>query len=263
MSFEIKYDKDGVVVPGTPPSDEPVSVQQESAAEVHESGSEQSVEGADPIPEPTTKRSDVKESWSVLRDRIEKSERRSADLEKALAEAQSKNNNAQEDDDTGLPVDEDALVEQRHLSKVDKKIKKLEQQLKQYEQQSATSATEARLKKQYPDFDSVVSSESLANLSATYPELAHTLNSTGDLYNKAVAAYTMIKRLGLAEQEDAYQNEKALAQKNASKPKSLASISPQQGDSPLSKANAFANGTIDDDMKKQLWKEMNDLRRNF
>src|SRR5439155_24738010 len=115
MSFEIKYDKDGVVVPGTPPSDEPVSVQQESATEVHESGSEQSVEGADPIPEPTTKRSDVKESWSVLRDRIEKSERRSADLERALAEAQSKNNNAQEDDDTGLPVDEDALVEQRHL----------------------------------------------------------------------------------------------------------------------------------------------------
>jgi hypothetical protein len=42
----------------------------------------------------------------------------------------------------------------------------------------------------------------------------------------------------------------------------MASISPQQGDSPLTKANAFAtDGNFGDDMKKQLWKEMNSYRR--
>jgi hypothetical protein len=56
--------------------------------------------------------------------------------------------------------------------------------------------------------------------------------------------------------------DKLRAQKNAAKPKPLASVNPQQGDSPLSKANAFANG-LTDDLKKQLRKEMEDARRSI
>jgi hypothetical protein len=47
-----------------------------------------------------------------------------------------------------------------------------------------------------------------------------------------------------------------IAHKNASKPKPLASVSPQQADSPLSKANAFANMPLSKEVKNQLHKEM-------
>lgn len=39
-------------------------------------------------------------------------------------------------------------------------------------------------------------------------------------------------------------------------------LSPQQGDSPLSKANAFANG-LTEDLKKQLQKEMFEARNQI
>ncbi len=51
-------------------------------------------------------------------------------------------------------------------------------------------------------------------------------------------------------------------QKNASKPKPLASVNPQQGDSPLSRANAFANG-LTEELKDQLRKEMSESRRGY
>jgi hypothetical protein len=55
--------------------------------------------------------------------------------------------------------------------------------------------------------------------------------------------------------------DRAAAQKNASKPKPLASVSPQQGDSPLSRANAFANG-LTPELQKQLRQEMEEARKN-
>ena len=117
-----------------------------------------------------------------------------------------------------------------------------------------------RLKTQYPDFDNIVSRENLESLRLAYPEIAQTINSSSDLYSQAVSAYTMIKKLGIGV-EDSFIEEKAAIQRNAAKPKPLASINPQQGDSPLSKANAFAtSGKLTDELKAQMLKEMNEFR---
>lgn len=70
----------------------------------------------------------------------------------------------------------------------------------------------------------------------------------------------MIKNLGIVPQE-VPNTEQERVNKNMAKPRPLISASPQQGDSPLSHANAFANG-LTDDLKKQLWKEMDQIRRN-
>ena len=67
--------------------------------------------------------------------------------------------------------------------------------------------------------------------------------------------------LHVFEKPDNYKTDRELAQKNASKPKPLASVSPQQGDSPLSRANAFANG-LTNELKAQLRKEMEEARKN-
>lgn len=155
--------------------------------------------------------------------------------------------NEQEDSD----LRPDDIPEWRH---VDKHIKKLEQQLQAYQQQASASATEAKLKTQYPDFDQVVSESNIRSLREKYPELATTINSTQDLYSKAVSAYTIIKRMGIAS-DQTYNKDHERAVANVNKPRPLSSVAPQQGESPLSRANAFAEG-LTDELKEQLRKEM-------
>ena len=258
MSFEMKYDAEGTPIKS--PMPEFVEPAQEEIVErpiVDQEEVEVEEEPVAPVAAP--RESPAQESWKILREKADRAERRNAELEAALLQASS--NKQDPEEDLGFSIEEDALAEGKHLNKVSKKIQKLENQLKQYEQQAAATSVETRLKNQYPDFDSIVSVENLTNLRAAYPELANSINSTTDLYSKAVSAYTMIKKLGISPHNDAFEADKATAHRNASKPKSLASISPQQGDSPLSRANAFANGNLTDDMKKQMWKEMNQYRK--
>ena len=206
--------------------------------------------------------SDKEKNLRFLREKAEKLERERDEALKYIQSLQKPTQpQQQEQDQDEITINDNDLVEGKHLSKITKKYKKLEEQLKQYQQQSSETVIETKLKTQFPDFDKVVSKDNVELLRATYPELAQTLNTSTDLYNKAVSAYTMIKKLGI-HKEDTFQSDKALAQKNAAKPKPLASIAPQQGDSPLSRANAFANG-LTDDLKAQLRKEMEDARRNL
>ncbi len=272
MSFEMKYDVNGIPLKTNVEPVAPVEVveqeqrvvevmaenQPETEPELVENQPEVVPEVATPVEKPSA----AQESWKALRQQKELAEKRALEAEKRLQESQKQpNQQAADEEDLSLNLGEDDFAEGKHLSKVDKKIQRLENQLKQYQEQSALSATEARLKAQFPDFDRILSVENMDNLQAAYPEIANTINSSNDLYSKAVTAYTMIKKLGIAPQEDVFSNDRALAQRNAAKPKPLASISPQQGDSPLSKANAFANGTLTDDLKKSLWKEMNEYRK--
>lgn len=199
--------------------------------------------------------------FKAVRDLKEKAERerdeaikRAQDLEARYATTQS---HEPYPDDIDLGNDE--LAEGKHLKAVVNELKKIKNELKQYQSQSSSSLIEARLKMEYPDIERVVSKENIEILSAQYPSLAATINASPDLYNKAVAAYTLIKKFGI-QPEDLYQEDRARAQYNASKPRSLSSANPQQGDSPLSHANAFANG-LTEELKSQLYKEMMNARR--
>lgn len=154
----------------------------------------------------------------------------------------------------------DDIVEGKHLSRYDRKIKELEGKLKTYQEQSTAVSVEAKLQAQYPDFEKIVTQENIGLLTKAYPELAQTINSSSDLYSKAVSAYTMIKKLGI-QPGNTYEAEKTKAHMNASKPRPLASVGSQQGDSPLTKANAFADG-LTEDLKKQLYKETLEAMKN-
>ncbi len=264
----MKYDRDGTPIKQSelaatreePSQVEPVrdemSLPIEQLAETMETLDQEVVEK--PIVKPTA----PQESWKILREKAERAERRAQEAEQLLEQYNNRPNQiSNNDEDLSFSVDEDSLVEGKHLTKVDKKIQRLENQLKQYQQQATLNTAESKLKAQYPDFDHVVSSENLANLKAAYPEIAHTINSSSDLYSKAVSAYTMIKKLGISEPVDEYKADKEMARKNAAKPRPMASISPQQGDSPLTKANAFATGELTPELKAQLWKETNQYRK--
>lgn len=193
-------------------------------------------------------------NFKQLRELKERAERERDELIKQLQQMQQP---AEEEDDIGIGADD--FAEGKHLKKLNKDIKELKKQLNEYKTHSSEITTEAKIKSQYPDFDSVVTKDSIDRLRQDYPELATTINSSLDLYTKAVAAYTLIKKFGI--NDTSYMQDKLLATKNAAKPRPLASVSPQQGDSPLSRANAFANG-LTEELKEQLRKEMYAHRKN-
>jgi len=199
----------------------------------------------------------ISKSWRDLRAKAERIERERDEAMRRVQELEAKRNNIVEEED--IRLGDDDIAEGKHLSKLNKKIKALQEEVHGYKQQSSMVATEVRLKTQYPDFDKVVTKENIESLRDMYPEIAQTLNAGSDLYATGVSAYTMIKKLGI-QGEDVYQAEKAIAHRNAAKPRPIASVAPQQGDSPLSKANAFANG-LTDELKEQLRREMFEARR--
>lgn len=201
-------------------------------------------------------------NFRALREKAERAERERDEMARRLQELDARRDakEEKEEEDDNFSIGDDEVAEGKHLSKVARKIKRLEEQLSKYQQQTTVSTTEARLKAQYPDFDTVVNKDSIDELKRSYPDIAATLNSSPDLYNTASSAYTLIKKLGIY-QEDNFVADRARAQSNAAKPRPLTSVSPQQGESPLSRANAFANG-LTDDLKKQLHKEMIDAIKN-
>lgn len=160
-----------------------------------------------------------------------------------------------------LGIDADALAEGKHLKPLMKELRSLKNELNQYKKQTQQETIEVRLKTRFPDFDKVVSQTNLEMLRSANPELAEAILATPDQFKQATLAYQMVKQYGIY-QEDNFVQEKVLAQKNAAKPKPLASVSPQQGESPMSKANAFANG-LTSDLKAQLLREMNQYKKGF
>ena len=164
-------------------------------------------------------------------------------------------------DDFNFDVADDALLEGKDAKRLVQELQNVKKQLKKFSSQSTETAVEAKIRATYPDFNNVVSQENVSRLNEEYPEIAQTLRDTPDLYNKASAAYSIMKKFGIYK-DMTYEEDKMKAIKNAQKPRPVASVNPQQGDSPLSKANAFANG-LSKDLQKQLLEEMKMARRNL
>lgn len=288
MSFDMKYDKDGMPVrsaevrnaldkaaAAVAPAPEPVvEIQAQTAPEVVETQVVETQPEVDVVvpleevieevaPEPVKETSQAK-NFRAIRERAERAERERDEYFRMIQQqelAKLKVQAPQEEEDLSFNVDADALVEGKHLSKVDKKIQQLERKLAQYEQRSTENNAETRLKTQYSDFDSVVTPDNIATLKEDYPELAQAIIATPDLYAKGKTAYMLLKKFGIAA-DPVVVAEKALVQKNAAKPRPLASVAPQQGNSPMSQANAFANG-LTKELREQLNRELNDARRNM
>jgi hypothetical protein len=204
-------------------------------------------------PVETPKETPAQMSWRQLREKADKAERERDELARQMQQySQKPQQKASEEEDDEIRVQPDDLVEGKHLSRYDKKIKKLEAQLHEYQAKTYEATAESRIKQEFPDYDKIVTHESLSILKSQFPELASSISSNPDLYSKAKAAHLAITKLGINPNDTSGQQ--ATIDKNIAKPKPLASIAPQQSDSPLTRANAFASG-LTQELKDQLYKE--------
>jgi hypothetical protein len=299
MSFDIKYDRDGnpikdkiiaqnlevaAEVPeqirsgfakSAPDRDELPHIQQESSSSedypIERAISNVESDSAVEVEEVATATETPKErNMRILREAKESADRerqramqerdeaikRAEDLERRY----KKSSQVQVDDESDdFNIGEDDLAEGKHLKKVYKEVKDLKKQVEYYKQNAQTQTIESRIRSEFPDFANVVTPDNITLLKHIKPRQAALLDQSTDLYETAATAYEMIKEYVIPP-EDKYVQQKQVAQRNAAKPKPVASLSPQSGDSPLSKANAFANG-FTPELAAQLRKEMEEIRK--
>lgn len=251
---------------------EPVQQQEESneleESDVVDTIDTQDVEQEEEAPAPKAKNN--QDNFRNLREARERAEWERDTLKAQIEQMQRSGNRSEpvkqevqqeEPDDFDFQIEDDALLEGKHAKKLVQELKKVKKELRSYHSQTSETAVEAKIKSNFPDFTDVVSQQNVARLNSEFPEIAQTLRDTPDIYNKAAAAYSIMKRFGIYK-DTSYDEDKMKAVKNAQKPRPVASVSPQQGDSPLSKANAFANG-LNKELQKKLLEEMNAARRNM
>lgn len=167
----------------------------------------------------------------------------------------------QEPEDYEINIADDDLVAGKDMRKVDSRTKALEKRLAQYEAQAKESAAESRVRSKCPDLDQVVTDENIYMLRQNYPEVAQSLASSPDNWDKLASVYTMIKTLGIHKTKS-YESDKMKALNNVKKPRPVNSVSPQQGESPLSNVNAFVTDyKMTKDAKAASWKEMQDAMK--
>jgi len=186
-------------------------------------------------------------------------ERERQELADKLRQYEQTTQQPQQPQDEEPDYGDNDFVEGRVLKK---EITGLKKQLEAFQQQQKITTDEEKLRRQYSDFDDVVNPENMELFKKKNPAMADIIaRSQSSLFSRGEAAYRMIKEL-THQVTDNHAQDRAKAHENMSKPRPLNSVSPQTGDGPLSMANAFANG-LTDDVKKQLWKEMEEATKRL
>jgi hypothetical protein len=269
LEADKRMKQDGIIQEETvtPPveSKHPMLAHHEESQEVREEIVEDE-EQIEEVEEQESSETPQQMNFRMIKERAERAERERDEAMKYAMSFNKPTSNSpeptepEEDYLSGLGIDNDGLAEGKHLKEILKEVRNLKKELHSYKTKSTQDTVEVKIKSQYPDFDKVVSQDNLQSLRNVNPDLADMILATPDIYKQAKLAYDMVKQYGIYK-DQSYEQEKIVAQKNSAKPRPLASVSPQQGDSPLSKANAFANG-LTPDLKNQLLREMKNATRN-
>jgi len=212
----------------------------------------------------STKEHNIREyNIREMRRRLEESERRAKELEEQVRNQRASKSPSHDHDhssDDAINIGDDDLIEGKHLKKyVNNITRQFEKKIEEMHAQSAASSAESRLKAQYQDFDSIVSTDNLKSFQAIYPEEYASMMSNSDLYSKAKTAYTMIKNLGIAENQ--YHDADRRLSENKTKPRAAASIAPQAADTPISRIGDYDRRVLTEADKERLRRQVADAKQ--
>lgn len=196
------------------------------------------------------RRNDAEYNWAEARKKMQELERQNKEMQEEVKSLKKGSQPVQEEEDFGIKDDD--IAEGKHVKELKKELKTL----KSYIQQKEASTVDDRLSLKHPDFVEIVTKENIELLKQNEPELAMSLYHIPDPFQQGVAAYKMIKKLGIGV-EVVKSPEKEKAQKNAAKPVSVNAVSKQ---SAIGNAHLFENG-LTSELKSQLYKEMQEAAK--
>ncbi len=199
-------------------------------------------------PNQQNKRNDAEYNWAEMRRQREKDKERMEALEREIQSL--KKPATVEEENFGF--NDDDLIEGKHLKDLKREIKQLRSELKQKE----VASMDDRLQMKYPDYTQIVSVENVELLKQNEPELAKSLAYMSDPYEQAVAAYKLLKRLGINKQ-DSNPVERKKALENTQKPLSVNAVTKN---SAIGNAHLFENG-LTPELKNYLWEEMKQAKK--
>jgi len=161
-----------------------------------------------------------------------------------------------EDDELDKLGDEDIVTKRQAIKLASKMAETIAQKvIKERE----ASTVDERLSLKYPDFAQVVTKENIEFLKENEPELAESLSYNPDPFKQGIAAYKLLKKAGLGDQQmaNASSREKDKAIKNSQKPVSVNAVTKQ---SAIGNAHMFENG-LTPELKASLLKEMREAQK--
>jgi hypothetical protein len=196
------------------------------------------------------KSEDQDRNWKETRRKMQELERRAKEQEELIAQLKTPPKAIQEDELDKLG-DEDIVTKGQAKKLAAKMAEEIASRVIK-ERENAT--VEDRLSSKFNDFNQVVTRENIELLKETEPELAMSLAQNTDQYSQGVAAYKLLKRLGIGVEEVAKEpvKEKQKALANSQKPLSVNAVTKS---SAIGNAHMFENG-LTEDLKKSLREEM-------
>lgn len=228
---------------------------------------EQEVVTEKPQEQTAAQESQKEVNMRILRERAESAERRALELERMVQmnmnQQQQPNKIQLEEEEDNFDISDDTYIEGKHLKKYVKSLKQeLKNTKKQFEtfnQQNAVIQAEIRLKNQFSDFESVVTEENIKRLEREKPALHRTIMANSDIYDRGYVAYEMLKNSGMI--ADQYEELDRRIEENKSKPRSAANVSPQTGDTPLTRVGDYDRRTLSEERKAQLRRQVEEAKR--
>lgn len=218
--------------------------------------------------EPRQQQDSQKEiNMRILRERAEAAERRNQELERMVQmnmSQQQQSNKIQLVDNDDFDINDDDLIEGKHLKKyvksMQKDLKDARKQFEDYSQTAALAQADMKLKSQFSDFDNVVSKENLEKLAILKPALYRTIYSNNDMYDRGYTAYEMIMNSGIV--SDQYKNIDKRLEDNRTKPRSASNVAPQSSDTPLARVGDYDRRVLTEARKDELRRQVAEAKRN-
>lgn len=201
-------------------------------------------------------RGSVEYNWAESRRRMQELERMAREQADEIARLKTPPR-VEEEDDLATLADDD-IVTAAQARKLAQKMAR--QVAEEVVRKKDVESLDDRVKAKFPDYDQVVSMDNIELLKQQEPELALSIHAmASDPYAQAIAAYKLMKKLGLGirEEQRTMSKDKQKAIQNAKKPVPVQSVAKQ---SAIGMAHQFENG-LTPELRKQLWAEMQAARK--
>ena len=153
-------------------------------------------------------------------------------------------------------IDDDALVEGRHVKAYKRELDKMREEMGRIQSEYKDSVASQQFRSQCPDYDKVVTKDTISTFERLYPDDAHDITLMNDQNAQKRMAYRLIKRYGVYTDKTSLQEKQKISLNNR-KPLSTAAVSPSVKTSTLSQASSYANDSMPSDAEsKRLLAEM-------
>lgn len=193
-------------------------------------------------------------NWAEANRKMKELSEQNREMQEQLKRLQTPQAQVPQEDELDKLADDDIVTKGQAKKMAAKMAREIAQEVIR---QRENATVDERLQTKYQDFAAVVTKENIEFLKQTEPELALSLASNSDPYTQGIAAYKLLKKVGIGE-EMKPSVEKQKAEANSQKPVSINAATKK---SAIGNAHLFENG-LTKELKSQLWKEMQEARKN-